>query len=53
METSWVNVKRSDGEGVARVVVVDLGSEEFEYALRGLRRRSEQPGRKHGGGGGY
>jgi hypothetical protein len=31
------------------VVVVDLGGEEFEHALRGLGRRREQLSGKHGG----
>ena len=38
--------------GFARVVVVDLGGEEFEDALRRFRRRREQPGRDQAGGGG-
>ncbi len=36
--------------GFPGVVAVDLRGEEFEHALRRLRRRREQRGGKHGGG---
>jgi hypothetical protein len=35
--------------GFARVVVIDLGGEEFHHALRRLRGRREQPGGNRGG----
>jgi hypothetical protein len=35
---------------LARVVVLDLSGEEFEYALGGFRRRREKPGGNHGRG---
>lgn len=35
---------------LARVVVVDLGCEEFQHALGGFRSRREQGHLKHGGG---